>query len=307
MRPGTGGEDPAVSGKRAGFAGLVVAAVAVWGAGGCMLIPKLGTDPQGRDRGQTYYVGGAGALGNIGTIDVPRGLRRTGYRGGIEVFGWQSILGGTIRDQVDRARNEEQARRLAERIQEYLDQYPGRQVSIIALSAGTGIVTWALEMLPDGYNVGNVAFLGSSLSRTYDLSAALRHVGGRLYVFHSTHDAVLRYGTFVAGSVDRELFAPSAAGLHGFSLPPDAPQETRELYKQHLRNRPYQSTWARFGYRGGHMDCTSQDFVRRVVAPLVIERVAPLAAARPAEPARAGRAPAGATTRRAPASERPPQ
>ena len=84
---------------------------------GCTWMSYLGTDDRGREFGKTYFVGGAGPVGYVvGVHSVPKGLRRAGYRGAIETFGWQSVVGGTLRDQVDRSRNEEQARRLARRI-----------------------------------------------------------------------------------------------------------------------------------------------------------------------------------------------
>ena len=38
---------------------------------------------------------------------MPEGLRKGGYRGAIEVYPWQSWIGWTIRDQIDRYRNDE--------------------------------------------------------------------------------------------------------------------------------------------------------------------------------------------------------
>jgi len=68
---------------------------------------------------------------------------------------------------LDRSRNESEARRLAERIELYMDEFPGRRANIIALSAGTGIATWALEALPSKYHVGPWVSR-SALSRDYD-------------------------------------------------------------------------------------------------------------------------------------------
>ncbi len=301
------GRSPRWAGAWARALGLA-ACVAVWGGNaGCMLIPRLGTDPNGDEFGQMWYLGGAGTFGNIGTIDVPKGLRQAGYRGAIEVFGWQSIFGGTIRDQIDRERNVEQARRLAHEIEAYSRTHPGRPASIIALSAGTGITTWALELLPEDCHVGNVIFLSSSLSRGYDLTAALRRVDGRLYNFHSARDPVLRYGIAIAGSVDRETFSPSAAGLYGFSLPADPSAEVRQVYKRRLQNRPYQSTWARWGYRGYHTDSTNVGFVQHIVAPLVMKRLDPdetPIASRPPAPAAAAPAAQPAPTSQAAAPRR---
>jgi len=241
----------------------------VWG---CAMLSFLGTDERGRELGRTYFVGGAGSVGNVvGTIDVPKGLRDARYRGSIEVFGWQSALGGTLRDMLDRGRNEAEARRLAERIENYLDQYPGRRVNIIALSAGTGIATWALESLAPKYHVGSVVFLGSAMSREYDLGPALRAINGHLYVFCSERDPLLKYGVLLTGSVDREF--TGAAGLHGFELPSGASEQTRRAYADKLRLCPYKAEYADFGYNGGHTDSTSPKFIAKVVYPLLNEKL----------------------------------
>jgi len=252
------------------FSGFALAlAAGLAGLSGCTWISYLGTDPTGSEFGRTYYVGGAGPFGNVGTIDVPKGLRQAGYRGSIEVFAWQSVVGGTLRDQIDRSRNEEQARRLARRIQAYTRRYPGRPVNLIALSAGTGIVTWALENLPDRVHVNTVVFLASSLSRNYDLTRALRHVDNKLYCFYSPDDPILRYAVPIAGSVDRERFSPEVAGLLGFVLPHNASEETTRLYDTRVQNMPYRRHYARYGYRGRHTDTTSVEFIQYVVAPLL--------------------------------------
>lgn len=254
-------------------------------AAGCTWMSYLGTTDQGQEYGKTWYVGGAGPVGSVaGTLSVPRGLRQAGYRGAIETFGWQSVVGWTLRDQMDRERNEGQARRLAGRIEEYVRAHPGRRVNIIALSAGTGITTWALEALPEDVRVGTVVYLASSLSRQYDLSEALKRVDGKLYCFYSPRDPVLKYGVPVAGSVDRELFESNAAGSYGFAMPPGRDTRRAELYRR-LRNRPYRDEYAEYGYHGLHTDGTAQGFVAKVIAPLLKEPLQPApptpAAARP--------------------------
>lgn len=258
-----------------------VIGVGLWGlllAGlpGCTWMSYIGTDETGSELGRTYFVGGAGPIGHVvGTMDVPRGLRQGHYRGSIEVFAWQSVVGGTLRDQMDRTRNEDQARRLAQRIQDYLAEFPGRRVNLVALSAGTGVVAWALEALPPECRVGTVVFLGSSLSRPYDLTPALERLDGRLYCFYSSRDPILRYGVPVTGPVDRESGQADAAGLYGFLLPPRAGDHTRNLYRQRLRNRPYKSAYAHYGYHGLHTDSTSPRFIAKVVVPLLHEPLSP--------------------------------
>jgi pimeloyl-ACP methyl ester carboxylesterase len=248
----------------AGTAGLLV---------GCnpMSHFDFGTDLRGSQFGRIYYVGGAGTFGNVGMIDVPKGLRRAGWRGSVEVFRWQSTVGGTLRDQIDRERNEDQGRYLAREIVNYARRFPDRPISIVALSAGTGVTTWALEKLPDEVNVENVVFLASSLSRSYSLSAALRHVNGTLYNFYSPDDPVLRYAVPITGSVDGglELGNPGVAGLLGFELPNQANERARTFFDAHVQNMPYRRQYSQYGYHGRHTDATSAEFIQYVVAPLL--------------------------------------
>ncbi len=251
--------------------GLVAALGAVTVLAGCNPLSHLdmGTDLRGSQFGRVYYVGGAGPLGNVaGATDVPRGLRKAGYRGSIEVVAWQSTFGGTVRDQVDRERNEDQGRQLARQIVGYARRYPGRPVNIVALSAGTGVATWALEKLPAGVTVDNVVFLASSLSRSYDLGPALMHVTRRLYNFYSPEDPVLRYGMPITGSVD-DYGSSTAAGLFGFEVPAGLSEGRRALYDMRVQNMPYRKQYREYGYRGLHTDGTSADFVQYVIAPLM--------------------------------------
>jgi pimeloyl-ACP methyl ester carboxylesterase len=257
-------------------ASLVLLAVVVGLLVGCnpMSHFDFGTDLRGSQYGRIYYVGGAGTFGNVGMIDVPKGLRRSGYRGSIEIFRWQSTMGGTLRDQLDRERNEEQGRNLAREIVTYARHFKGRPINVLALSAGTGVTTWALEKLPDDVNVESVVFLASSLSRSYDLTDALRHVNRRLYNFYSPDDRVLRYALPITGSVDGELEmgSPGVAGLFGFELPNRANESARTLYDGRVQNMPYRSQYSQYGYHGQHTEGTSVDFIQYVVAPLLVKQ-----------------------------------
>jgi hypothetical protein len=232
----------------------------------------LGSLEQDPSQGRTYFVGGAGPLGNVvGTRSVPSGLRRAGYHGSVEVFAWQSVLGGTLRDQVDTHRNRKMARKLSRRIAAYRAEYPDAPVSVVALSAGTGVAAWAVEALPAGCTIDNVVFLSSSLSRRFDLTEMLRHVDGHLFVFTSTRDPVLKYGVPMVGTVDRKYTGERIAGLGGFLLPQRPTDETLDLYRAKVRNRPYRVSYSRWGYHGLHTDAASIEFVQFVVAPLVMD------------------------------------
>lgn len=266
---------PAAAGRRGWSAALVAMTLTLVGVPGCAWVAKMGSDQRGVSVGKTFYIGGAGPFGHVGSFDVPEGLRAGGYRGAIEVFPWQSWIGWTIRDQIDRYRNDAQGRKLAAKIRAYLDAYPERPVNLVALSAGTGIATWALEHLPPPYRVNHAVFFSSSLSRNYDLSDALQRIRGKLYTFYSPADPILKYAVPIAGTVDRDAGAGSVGGLVGFAPPRSASPAVLRLYEEKVRNMPWRRMYSRYGYDGGHTDATSVDFVGRVVAPLLKRSAGP--------------------------------
>ncbi|MBX3394427.1 MAG: hypothetical protein KF841_03575 [Phycisphaerae bacterium] len=218
-------------------------------------------------RGITYYVGGAGPMGHVGSFDVPGGLRDGGYEGDVRVFTWQSWLHSG--DQLNISRNRAKGIELADRIRQDRRMHPGAKINIIALSAGTGITTFALEALPESAKVSNVLFLGCSMSSRYDLTRALRRVQNRLYIVYSPTDGILRNVVWYTGTVDRSDSEDGIAGLEGFYVPATATSETRQLY-QKLANIRYRPEFALSDYRGGHVDSTSRLFVRRYLAPIVL-------------------------------------
>ncbi len=226
-----------------------------------------------RDRGITFYVGGAGPIGHVGSFDVPTGLGEGGYPGYVEVFTWQGMTHAG--DQMNLGRNREKAAELASLIRRYARSYPTQEINIIALSAGTGITTFALEYLPESIRVNNVVFLGCSLSSVYDLTRALRRVSGGLYVIYSPNDRVLRDIVWYTGTVDRRDAAQGVAGMEGFRLPAQIENDTRRLYEK-VHNIPYRTEFASADYEGGHTDATERAFVRRYLARLLMGNPTPL-------------------------------
>jgi pimeloyl-ACP methyl ester carboxylesterase len=294
MKRGFSARERGGSLRRLGRAAALLAVLGVMMlASGCVTVAG-GAHSRGQELGKIWFVSGAGPIGNVtGSQSVPAGLRRAGWQGAIERFQWQSMLGGTIRDQMDRGRNEGQGRRLAEEMVAYQAAFPGRPMHLIAFSAGTGVATWALEALPDvdpqgRVRVGHVVFLGSSLSREYDLTPALRRIDGHLYSFYSKKDPILRYMLPLAGSVDGQLWQPRPAGRYGFALPGRADHEMLDLYRRKLRNRRYRDVYERFGYGGGHTDSVNARFIRHVVAELLrrpLDPATPTAADAPGDAA----------------------
>jgi len=224
--------------------------------------------PEGdRAAGAVFYIGGAGPIGNVGSFDVPAGLRDAGYKGHVEVFAWQSWTHAG--DQVNLPRNRQKAADLADAIKRYRRRYPKPPIHIVALSAGTGIATFALEYLPESTGIENVVYMGCSLSSKYDLTRALKRIRGKLYVLYSENDVMLKDVVWFSGTVDRSSADQGIAGLEGFYLPTSPRSDTLKQYEK-VQNIPYRAEFRTAGYRGGHTDGTSPSFVRRYLAPALM-------------------------------------
>lgn len=246
----------------AGLAGVVAL------SSGCILGNRPTFVGGGSDRTvRTYYLDGAGNYG-FGKETVPLGLEDAGYRGGFEHFIWTSYL-GTVMDQVWYDHNRDQGRRLAGKIQGYLDKNPGAEVNIIALSAGTGVAVFALEQLRPPYRVGNVILLSSSLSANYDLTRALRRVDGKIYFFWSPNDPVLRGVVPILGTVDRRN-GSMVAGATGARLPWGAVPETRQAYQQKVQNIRWHTSEIEGPVKLYHAGTTDRGFIRDMVAPILV-------------------------------------
>lgn len=247
---------------------VCIAAALSTGCAGRIFGEITSWQPSGDPRnGITYYVGGAGPMGNIGSFDVPGGMRDAGYEGDVRVYSWQSWLHAG--DQLNIGRNREKGMELAERILDDRRAHPGVRINIIALSAGTGIATFALEFLPESAGVHNVVFLGCSLSSRYNLTRALARVKNKLYVVYSPSDGILGNVVWYTGTVDRSDSDDGIAGLEGFHMPYSSSGETSRQYSKVVNVR-YRPEFALSSYDGGHMDSTSRVFIRRYVAPAIM-------------------------------------
>jgi hypothetical protein len=234
--------------------------------------------------GVVYYLDGAGGgslLANWG-YDVGGGLSAAGYPGALVNYSWQTGLGPVVDQEASVGYKRWRAAGLARKIVEHTDQYPGTDVSVIGLSAGTAVAVFALEALPQDRQVHDVFLLASSMSAHYDLTAALRHVQNQVYVFTSDSDPVLGVLVPLTGTADREFCGHCAAGLRGFHIPPGASNESRRLYAK-VRSIPVGFDRAMDEDYGGHTQTVSLSFVRDRIAPVLIRDGSPpaLAAARP--------------------------
>ena len=246
-----------VDARRTAMALLAVSILAM--AGGC----SQGSGGAAERFGKTYYLDGAGNWG-FGSGEVPVGLKQGGYRGDVEVFVWTMTF-NPLADQLNYLGATARAGALADRIVRYQKKYPQNKINIIALSAGTGVATWAVEKLPPDLKINNLVLLGSSLSHDYDMTEAFKHMTGKIYAYHSPHDAVLKSVRLV-GTIDQKRGVDSI-GLVGLTPPAG--------HKDRVVNTAWSRAWLKLGWAGAHTDCTNQMFVRYEIAPHLLPAQAP--------------------------------
>jgi hypothetical protein len=169
-----------------------------------------------------------------------------------------------------RKRNEAEAQKVAEKLTSEVRAHPHRRVIVTSHSGGTGIAVWALEKLPADVTIDTLLLMSPALSPQYDLSKALRHVTGKVYVFSSVNDTlVLGIGTSMFGTIDG--VKSESAGLKGFVKPHGADETQYEK----LVPLPYNPQWMQYNNIGDHIGSMSRAFSREIVAPLVREGKVP--------------------------------
>jgi hypothetical protein len=198
--------------------------------------------------------------------ELRAGLRKAGFDGSIDIHDWTCGDPG-IPALHNRARNMEQAGKIAQRIEKQFRDQPHVPIYLTCHSGGAGPAVWALEQLPSDVSVKALVMIAPALSPGYDLSAALSRVAGKAYCFYSPDDdMVLGTGTKLFGTIDG--VKSDAAGRIGFAQPASA--DDRQYAK--LVSRPYETAWARFGNIGGHVGCMTTPFVHAVVGPMLLEK-----------------------------------
>ena len=91
---------------------------------------------------------------------------------------------------------------------------------------------------------------------------ALRNIEGKVYVYVSPYDSILSGPVRTLGTIDGTFDEP--AGLVGLKAPADIADR--------IVNIRWSRKYERYGWTGSHTDCTSEPFVRFVLAPYIIEK-----------------------------------
>lgn len=232
---------------------------------------------------RVYYLDGAGGGGAIVSWarEFERGLRAADTKFDFENFAWQTGLGASADQAASVEYKRRKAQDLASRITAFHAGHPNVPIHLAGLSAGTAVVLYTLEALPDSCRVESVILVGSSVSAKYDLTRALQRVRDRMYVFTSQKDAVLNVLVPVTGTADREYTGREIAGLCGFKYV--APRAAGEKNPGGtLVHIPWKPEFKKTGNHGGHTDFVKADFVRAEIAPLLVPSRAVVLAQGPA-------------------------
>jgi pimeloyl-ACP methyl ester carboxylesterase len=207
------------------------------------------------------FLDGAGWAGSERC--VRDGLRAAGFAGHVETFAWSSRL-GPIPDHFLVSRKKRAGQRLAECIVKRRTRYPEDDLHLMALSAGSAVVVYALERLPANVSVNNVVLFAPSISGEHDLSMAMEHVQGCLYATSSPHDGIL-----VGLRFNADGQRGPTAGLHGLRVPSRA--KRYDLYTR-VVNLSWRPAYAHLGWNGSHTGATGREFVEKVIGPRILSR-----------------------------------
>jgi len=269
----------------------LLALAAALAAAGCNNHATYSNGTDRYNRGLVVLLSGAGGM--MGETDrIHDGLQQAGVDRAIETFRWSR--GGVLTDQTGVETNRKKAHELARRVEGYMRSHPGLPVHLIGVSAGTGLVVWALEDVAPEFQATAGILISSSLDTQYDLSRAMANTKEGIYSFKSVADTVLSLGVTWAGTVDRG--GGLAGGLVGFGVPSNASDETNRLYKEKLHEIAWWPGDVVYGHVGDHLGATNPAYVKAKVAPIVLGKELPepektlpteaVDAGKPAEPDR---------------------
>lgn len=252
--------DPVLRPGALALAMLVLAFVS-----GCAAQPAMPDPSTVKPFGQNatfIYVPGIGGVGHEDRAWI-EGVRAGGYKGSTAIWDWSGRL-GALDALWAHGHQQAEARKIADQIVKIRSESPGEPITLVAHSAGTAVAVYALEHLPSQTNVDDLVLLAPALSRSYDLTKALRHVRGRADVFYSERDTlVLAIGTFLFGTADG--IHGESAGHGGFV----APRRADPLAYARLHAHPYSRERQKAGDDGGHEGILSPHVAAVVIAPLL--------------------------------------
>ncbi len=233
-------------------------------------LPKLDYDtPERRERGLTILLPGIEGQSSL-SHSMVNGLSDGGVNEAIEIFDWTYNVKPAMFNLWMPNRNARLAASIAEKICDYQDQYPGRDVTLVGHSGGGAMIPKILEALPNGREIKRAVMIAPAISPRYDLSCALQSISDRIYHVRSPLDLYfLGFGTCAVGTLDRK-HCPSA-GNRGFCLPHETEGERYHLYREKFTQIDYSIKMLKDWHYGGHLSCMNRVFVEKHIATLLTQ------------------------------------
>lgn len=251
------------------LAGLVLL-VPVLLAGGCAPLQstsKLRTSDR-LARGYTIILPGIEGRSHLNE-NIAFGLNDGGVPGAIEIYDW--TVGGWFTWLLNLRwsdHNRKEAAKIAAKIKNYQDAYPGRPVCLIGYSGGGGIAVLALEHLPQEHKIDCAILLAPALAPDYDLRKALTRTRTGIWNYYSKYDVgFLQVGTSAFGTMEGKH--ARAAGAVGFVKPWGMDKSSHELYDRMLHQQEFTPQMSEAGHYGLHTTWSRRSFVARWLAPIV--------------------------------------
>jgi pimeloyl-ACP methyl ester carboxylesterase len=248
--------------RLAALAALTLLAV----CGGCRSFSPERAHSQ-LDQGYTILL--PGVLGHAPWDDnLAAGLTDAGVSGAIEVYDWTRGPWMWAQNVLDSDSQREQGEKIAAKIVDYQNRYPGRPVHLIGHSGGGWTTVCALEALPPDRRVTSALLLASGLPTHYDLRKALSRTELGIHNYYSPYDLLLSvmYLPTRAFHPSREV---AAAGAFGFQTPSAIQGQERQWYEQSLKQHGYEFEMFDEGHIGDHFGWTNPTFVAQWIAPVL--------------------------------------
>jgi pimeloyl-ACP methyl ester carboxylesterase len=211
-------------------------------------------------------IGGAQAV----DYGIVKGLQDADMQSAIELHNWTA---GELRllynlRAIDH--NKRQARKIAAKIIDYQNRYPGRPVHLVGYSGGGGVALLTLESLPSDRSITSAVLLAPTVASDYDLRPALKHTTRGIHNFYSPMDVpILMVLCTAFGTTEGQHTL--AAGAIGFQTPKDVAPEAVRAYESLVPQQAYTLDMLNDGHLGGHFGWSNPTFIARRVAPLFAE------------------------------------
>lgn len=252
-----------------GLSSLAGMAAAPLGRLACGTLDNLDT-PERREHGLVLVLPGIESESTV-NHSLALGLADGGVRQAIELFDWTTGCSALFLWHLRGGRRHRaQAKRLAEKICAYQDEYPGRGVYLVGHSGGGAMSLLALDALPEGRTVRGTMLLAAAVSPRFDLRTALRRSERGVWNFSSPLDLFfLAAATLLLGTLDGRHVV--AAGATGFVPPSDLDEAGSRLYREKLHERPFKPQMARNWNLGGHLGPMNRAFAATWLAPILNE------------------------------------